>query len=94
MVGPAAYQQLIDTFGAAFPNSRMEIDEVFAEGPRVCILWTFTGTHKGVFNDIQPTRRKIKLSGVGVGRIQRGKIEEVVSMFDNASFQAMLTGVK
>ncbi len=91
MVGPAAYLQLIDTFNAAFPNNRMEIDEVFAEGGRVCILWTFIGVHKGVFNGIQPTRGKIRLSGVGVGRIQRSKIEEVVSMFDNASFQAMLT---
>lgn len=63
MAGPAAYLQLIDTFNAAFPNSRMEIDAVFAEGGRVCILWTF----------------------------QRSKIKEVVSMFDNAGFQAMLT---
>ena len=73
MVGPAAYLQLIDTFNAAFPNNRMEIDAVFAEGGRVCILWTFIGVHKGV------------------GRIQRSKIKEVVSMFGNAGFQAMLT---
>ena len=92
VIGPAAYQQLIDTFSTAFPNNRMEIDEVFGEGPRVCILWTFIGTHKGVFNDIEPKRREIKLSGVGVARIQNGKIEEVISMFDNASFVAMMTG--
>lgn len=92
LIGPAAYQQLIDTFNTGFPKNRMEIDEVFAEGPRVCILWTFVGTHKGVFNGLQPTRRKIKISGVGIGRIRRGKIEEVVSMFDGGSFQAMLAG--
>lgn len=91
MVGPAGYLKLIDMFNAAFPKNRMEIDEVFAEGGRICILWTFTGVHKGVFNGLQPSGRKIKISGVGVGKVQGGKIEEVVSMFDNLSFQSMLT---
>ena len=56
----------------------------------MCVLWTFVGVHKGVFNEVQPTRRKIRISGVGVARVHRGKIEEVVSMYDNASFMAML----
>ncbi len=92
MVGPAAYQQLVDTFHKAFSRSRMEIDEVFSEGRRVCMLWTFTGSHKGAFNGVAATGRKIRISGVGVAAVQRGKIEEVTSMFDAASFQAMLTG--
>ena len=92
MVGPAAYLQLVDVFRAAFKNISMEIKEIFGEGPRVCIVWTFVGVHKGEFNGIQPIRRKIRISGVGVARIQRGKIEEVVSMFDNATFAGMLTG--
>lgn len=56
------------------------------------MLWTFTGTHRDAFNGVEATGRKIKISGVGVARVQRGKIEEVVSMYDAASFEAMLTG--
>ena len=33
LIGPDAYLTLIDIFAVAFPNGRMEIDEVFAGGP-------------------------------------------------------------
>lgn len=82
----------LDVFHKAFPRSRMELDEAFSEGSRVCILWTFTGTHKGAFNGVDASGRKIKISGVGVCRLHRGKIEEVVSMYDAPAFQAMLAG--
>ncbi len=90
-IGPAAYQQSVDYFFVAFPQGRMHIDEVFSEGGRVCLLWTFIGLHEAAFNGIEATNREIQLSGVGIGRITEGKIEEIVSIFDNASFLASLT---
>jgi len=92
VIGPAAYQQLADTFHKAFSRSRMEVDEAFSEGSRVCLLWTFTGTHSGAFNGREASGRKISIPGVGVCRLRGGKIEEVVSLYAAAAFEAMLAG--
>jgi predicted ester cyclase len=90
LIGPEAYQQAVDFFFMAFPKGKMNIDEVFAEGGRVCLLYTFTGIHEANFNGIEATNRKLEFSGVGIGRISEGKIEEIVSIFDNASLFAAL----
>jgi steroid delta-isomerase-like uncharacterized protein len=89
-VGPAAYKQLIEMFTAAFPDTRFEIKEVFGEGDRVCVLWEVHATHQGVFNGIRPTQRNVTVPGVGVCRVRDGKIVEMVSLFDNASFAKQL----
>ena len=40
-IGLAAYLHSVDYFFVAFPQGRMNIDEVFSEGGRVCLLYTF-----------------------------------------------------
>lgn len=89
-VGPASYKQLIDMFTAAFPDTRFEIKEIFGEGDRVCVVWEVRATHKGVFNGIRPTHRAVTVPGVGVCRVRDGKIVEMRSLFDNASFARQL----
>ncbi|MGJ5813398.1 ester cyclase [Paludibaculum fermentans] len=89
-VGPAAYQQLVDSFIAGFPDIHFDIDDVFGEGERVCLMWTASGTHKGVFSGLPPTDNFVTIHGVAVARIVEGKIKKIVSMFDNASFTNQL----
>jgi steroid delta-isomerase-like uncharacterized protein len=89
-IGPAGYKQLVDAFLTGFPDTRFEVEEVFGEGDRVCVVWTARGTHQGVFNGVAPTQRPIEIKGVGVGRIVDGKIVEIASHFDNASFAKQL----
>lgn len=89
-VGPASYQQLVDSFVVGFPDIHFEVDEAFGEGDRVCLMWTASGTHKGVFSGLPPTNNPVTIHGVAVARIIDGKIVRIVSMFDNASFTSQL----
>lgn len=89
-VGPDAYQQLVDSFTAGFPDTHFDIEDVFGEGERVCLVWTARGTHKGVFNGIEPTNNRVVIRGVGVARIVNGRIVKVLSVFDNDSFAKQL----
>jgi steroid delta-isomerase-like uncharacterized protein len=89
-VGPESYQQLVDNFVEAFPDIRFEIEDVFGEGERVCLLWSAHGTHQGTFSGIAPTAKSVVVKGVGVARIVNGKIVRIVSMFDNDSFTRQL----
>lgn len=90
MVGPDAYQKLVDSFVRGFPDTHFTIEEAFGEGERACVMWTMRGTHLGVFSGIPPTNRAIRVRGVAVAHISGGIIRTIHSMFDNASFASQL----
>ena len=73
-VGPDAYQQLVDGFLQAFPDTRFEIDDVFGEGEKVCLMWIAHATHLGAFSGIEATNRRVVIKGVAVARVVDGWI--------------------
>ena len=91
VVGPEGYKQLLAMFRTAFGRRRMDIEEIFGEKSQICVRWTFRGVHRGEYDGVAPTRRKIRVDGVAVARVRKGKIEEVHSVFDTASLRAALT---
>jgi hypothetical protein len=60
----------------AFPDRADRILEVIASGDRVCAVWEVTGTHRGEFHGIAPTGANVRLTEVGLWRIEGGKIAE------------------
>ena len=43
--GPESFKGLVSTYHAGFPDFRVTIDEMIAEGDRVVTRWTVRGTH-------------------------------------------------
>ena len=66
----------------AFPDLRVEIDEMIAEGDKVVVLWTQRGTHLGPFLDFPPTGRSVTYSGINIFRLVDGKIVEDTPHWD------------
>ena len=60
----------------AFPEQRMNIEDIIAEGDRVAIRFTSTGTHKGELNGVPATGNTIDVTGYEILRIKNGKIAE------------------
>lgn len=67
---------------SAFPDSKITIDQVVADGDRVSMLLTFTGTHKGEFLGQPPTGKQVSAKQVLKLRIANGKIVESSHEFD------------
>ena len=63
-------------FRAAFPDFRVSIDDLFAEGDRVAWRWTFRGTHQGPFLERPPTGKQVTCTGIHIFRITDGRIVE------------------
>jgi steroid delta-isomerase-like uncharacterized protein len=63
-------------FRAAFPDFRVTIDDLFAEGDRVAWRWTFRGTHQGPFMERPPTGKQVTCTGIHIFRIADGQIVE------------------
>ncbi len=58
------------------------IDEQIAEGNTVVTRWTAHGTHKGEFAGISPTGKQATVVGMGLDRIENGKIVASWGLFD------------
>ena len=54
----------------------MNIEDLIAEGDKVCVRMTLTGTHTGEYLGVAPTGKKIRIRNICIYRIVDGKIAE------------------
>jgi predicted ester cyclase len=80
--GPEGSKMLISAYRNAFPDLHFTIDEQVAEGNTVVTRWTAHGTHNGEFAGISPTGKSATVVGIGVDRIENGKMIESWGLFD------------
>ncbi len=66
----------------AFPDLYYTIDDVVAEGDRVVLRLTSSATHKGVFQGIPATGKRVSFKGVDIFRVDKGKITDEWSFPD------------
>jgi steroid delta-isomerase-like uncharacterized protein len=69
-------KQLYASFWSAFPDLTAKIEEIIAEGDKVAIRVINTGTHKGEFQGIPPTNKKVSFGGRDFVTLRDGKIAE------------------
>jgi len=77
-------------FMNAFPDSRVTIDDMIAEGDQVVTKKTFTGTHTGEFAGIPATGKPVTLQFVDIMRLRDGRIVEHWNCIDQLSFMQQL----
>lgn len=66
----------LQSFRSAFPDVNLQIGEMLAEGDLVAFRFTMTGTHKGGFQGIAPTGRRIVVPGLDLVRLKDGLLTE------------------
>ena len=59
-----------------FPDMKITIEDMIAEGDKVVVRRTTTGTHKGEFMGIAATGKQVTTSGIVVQRYAAGKLAE------------------
>ena len=75
---------------SAFPDWHSTVEELLVEGDRVAERWTGRGTHRGEFQGIAPTGKRVAVPGVVFYRIADGKIAEFRGQFDRMSLMQQL----
>jgi steroid delta-isomerase-like uncharacterized protein len=81
-VDSEGHKQLVAMFRRAFPDWQETIDDVVAEEDKVVIRVTGRGTHQDEFQGIAPTGNRVVVTGVGIGRIEDGRIAESWAEYD------------
>jgi steroid delta-isomerase-like uncharacterized protein len=74
--GLAGVKHVYSKFVAGFPDIKMILGEMMAEGDFVTVLWTTRGLQTGPFQGIPPTYKVIDFTGSTTVRISNGKIVE------------------
>ncbi|MEA2466567.1 MAG: hypothetical protein QOJ57_693 [Thermoleophilaceae bacterium] len=90
--GVAGVKQFFAMFRDAFPDAAVTIDELVADGDRVAVATTLTGTHQGDLMGIEPTGRTVAVTGIDIVRVDGGKIVEHRGLTDIVGLMRQLTG--
>jgi predicted ester cyclase len=72
--GPAAFGANITALRAGFPDIRFTIEDVVAEGDRVAVRWTWTGTHTGTFRGFAASGRPVHDTGLVLYTFAEGQV--------------------
>jgi steroid delta-isomerase-like uncharacterized protein len=88
--GLKGFKQSENEIFTALPDLRFTVDDIIAEGDKVAVRWTVTGTHKGAFMGILPTNKKITYWAIEINRLSNGKIVESWSRTDTLSLMQQL----
>ena len=91
-VGPEAYKRQISRFIAGMPDLHFTLEDFVGEKEKLAVAWTISGTHKGEFMGVAPTGKRVRWSGINIGRVVNGQIVELWGEGDFFGLMRQLTG--
>ena len=74
--GPESEKKRVTHYRNAFPDMRLTIEDIIADGETVIVRWSCRGQHKGELAGIAPTGKQFAISGVTISRFANGKVVE------------------
>ena len=81
-----------ETLRAAFPDLTVELDELIVAGDRAAAATTLSGTHEGELMGIEPSGRRVAVTGIDMIRIADGRIAEHRGLTDTVGMLRQISG--
>ena len=78
-----SYAAYLQEGRSAFPDMKIAIIEMIADGETVMAEVRITGTHEGEFKGLPPTGRSVNVRGMGKFSITDGTVEECHLYYDS-----------
>lgn len=89
-VGVEGFKAARSRRNAAFPDWKVTVNDIIAEGDKVVARATGQGTHLGEYMGIPPTGRRIEVSWIAIYRIADGKLAEHWQQIDELGLRRQL----
>jgi predicted ester cyclase len=81
---PATRRRSIGPFRDAFPDFRMEIVDMVAEGDKVAAHFRCSGTHRGEWRGVEPTGRRFEnVDEIYIFEVRDGRLTSALGLEDN-----------
>lgn len=89
-VDHATYMARNAGFAAAFPDRRVDIEDLIGTGDRVVARAVLHATHTGPLGNIAPTGRKVRLASTIIYRFDQARVVEEWEIFDKLGMYQQL----
>ena len=86
----SAMAEFIAMVHRAFPDWRVAIVDVIADEEGAAVRWEGEVTHGGPFQGIAATGRRVKVSGISLYRVSKGRIEAEWEQMDTIGMLAQM----
>jgi steroid delta-isomerase-like uncharacterized protein len=90
LVGPEGFKTFHRSFCEAFPDLKIVVQDIIAEGDRVAARWTTTMTHLGDGLGFPASGKKASMDGQTIVVIKDGRIDEGWNHMDLGGLLAKL----
>jgi steroid delta-isomerase-like uncharacterized protein len=77
-------RQSVIRYLQAFPDLRIFLETTIIQDNQLVLIWTVSGTHRGMLMGIPPTRRLVRLRGISWLTVIEGKITRSLRFWDVA----------
>ena len=84
--GMESYKKHLTMFYTGFPDYHVTIEDIIAEGDKVCVFGIFAGTNTGEYLGLAPTGKNISVKSITIKRIVDGKMVEGWTVNDMVDF--------
>jgi ketosteroid isomerase-like protein len=95
--GPIAEEarRWIGPFRDSFPDFRMEVEDVIAEGDKVVGHFKCSGTHRGEWRGIRPTGRRFeRVDEVYIFRVENGRLAAATAVVEDNLTRLQQLGIQ
>jgi steroid delta-isomerase-like uncharacterized protein len=88
--GREGVKQMTTMFRSAFPDFKVTIDDMIADGDKVVVRSTWSGTQKGEFMGIPPTGKPVSFGVIDIVRFAGDKVVEHWGQMDSMRMMQQL----
>lgn len=91
--GIGEFRNVVMKYRTAFPDLRLDIEDLFSAGDKVVIRWRATGTNRGQLEGLAPTGRQATVTGISITRFAGDRICELFDSWDALGLMQQLGAV-
>lgn len=88
--GREGYRRFFHYLISAFPDFTITSQRMVADDDTIAFAYTLTGTHRGEFEGVAATGRRVEVRGLQLGRFENGQIVERWGATDMAGLLSQL----
>ncbi len=89
--GPRDFEALSNRLHGAFPDIKVTVEDTFGADDRVVVRWYATMTHTGDHLGIPATNKPVRITGITIARIEKGKIVQGWDNWDQLALMQQLS---